>query len=90
MSRRLACVALLAGAALVLSASTAHAGADAPTVRITSPLGRTGVPGVLRVVAQVTTDPAKGVVPVPFFVDGPALGHDPDRPTTLAKVTQTR
>ena len=80
MSRRLACVALLAGAALVLSASTAHAGADAPTVRITSPLGRTGVPGVIRVVAQVTTDAAKGVVPVHFFVDGQSIGDDLDGP----------
>lgn len=50
------------------------------SVRITSPLGRTGVPGVIRVVAQVQTDADGGVVPVHFFVDGQPIGDDLDGP----------
>lgn len=78
MTMRLCTIALLVGAALGLSATPARA--DVPTVRITSPLGRTGVPGVIRVVAQVTTDAARGVVPVHFFVDGRPIGDDTDGP----------
>ena len=58
-------------------------GAAAPTrttVRITSPLGRTGVPGVIRVVAQVQTAGRRGVLPVRFFVDGVPIGADDDGP----------
>ena len=56
--------------------------ADPPstTVRITSPLGRTGVPGVIRVVAQVQTQVEGGVLPVRFFVDGAPIGADDDGP----------
>ena len=43
------------------------------TVRITSPLGRTGVAGTVRIVAQVVTT-AEGAAPVVrFLVDGKAL-----------------
>lgn len=65
---------------LALAAPTGAAHADEPAVRITSPLGRTGVPGVIRVVAQVTTDAPRGVVPVHFFVDGTSIGDDIDGP----------
>jgi VWFA-related protein len=67
-------------AAVLLLATPGVVRADAPTVRITSPLGRTGVPGVIRVVAQVATDAPKGVVPVHFFVDGQSIGDDTDGP----------
>ena len=50
------------------------------SIRITSPLGRTGVPGVIRVVAQVVTAAPDGVVPVRFFVDDTLLGEDLDGP----------
>ena len=50
------------------------------TVRITSPLGRTGVPGAIRIVAQVQTPVEGGVLPVRFFVDGAPLGDDDDGP----------
>ena len=50
------------------------------TVRITSPLGRTGVPGVIRVVAQVETPVERGVLPVRFYVDGTQIGADDDGP----------
>lgn len=73
-ARRLALVTAL----VALAPLAALAGP--PTVRITSPLGRTGVPGVIRVVAQVTTDVDKGLVPVHFFVDGVSIGDDLDGP----------
>lgn len=70
-------------AAAVAAPSLAAQQAPAPagtTVRITSPLGRTGVPGAIRVVAQVQTSADKGVVPVHFFVDGKPIGDDTDGP----------
>lgn len=50
------------------------------TVRITSPLGRTGVAGVIRVVAQVATGAGAGVVRVKFFVDDKPIGEIVDGP----------
>ncbi len=70
--------AALALAAVLLAGATAAA--QDTTVRITSPLGRTGVPGVIRVVAQVFTTKDKGVVPVRFFVDNQPIGEDLDGP----------
>ena len=55
------------------------------SIRITSPLGRTGVPGVVRVVAQVVTPVPGGVVPVRFFVDDTLLGEDIDGPPYVAE-----
>jgi len=70
-----AAVCCLAGAAPTLAQSAGNT-----SVRITSPLGRTGVPGVIRVVAQVQTDVDGGVLPVRFFVDGAPIGADTDGP----------
>ena len=67
-------------AAVVLLLGSAAAAAQDTTVRITSPLGRTGVPGIIRVVAQVLTSQDKGVVPVRFFVDNQPIGADVDGP----------
>ncbi len=64
----------------VLTASIAPVTAQDTTVRITSPLGRTGVPGIIRVVAQVQTHQDRRVVPVRFFVDGAPIGEDLDGP----------
>lgn len=50
------------------------------SVRITSPLGRTGMPGVIRIVAQVETEVDGGIVPVRFFVDDKAIGVDANGP----------
>ena len=52
----------------------------AASVRITSPLGRTGVTGAVRIVAQVVAREPDGVVPVRFYVDGKLLGEDADGP----------
>lgn len=58
--------------ALAEGAKLHPAGPDAPVVRITSPLGRTGTPTALRIVAQIR--PAgKPVTTVRFFVDGSLL-----------------
>jgi Ca-activated chloride channel family protein len=69
-------------AAILASApwSTAAGQPPATSIRITSPLGRTGVPGVVRVVAQVVTPAPGGVVPVRFYVDETLLGEDTDGP----------
>lgn len=77
MTRRRAAVVF---AALLGALTVAPAAAQTASVRITSPLGRTGVPGVIRVVAQVQTEAARGVVPVHFFVDGTSIGDDTDGP----------
>jgi Ca-activated chloride channel family protein len=52
---------------------------DELSVRITSPLGRTGVAGTIRIVAQITGVPDTGVPPhVKFFVDGAPHAEDTD------------
>ena len=52
----------------------------AASIRLTSPLGRTGVSGTIRIVAQVVTPVPDGIVPVRFYVDGMLLGEDTDGP----------
>ncbi len=49
-------------------------------VRITSPLGRTGIPGTVRIVAQIQAEPESVLKPVQFFVDDKLLGTDTDGP----------
>lgn len=48
-------------------------------VRITSPLGRTGIPGTVRIVAQIKTENTL-VKGVRFFVDGKLLKESADGP----------
>jgi VWFA-related protein len=62
-------------AAVTVAADCAHA-ADAPaalSVRITSPLGRTGEPGIIRIVAQIRALPGAPPQSVQFWVDGVLL-----------------
>ena len=60
---------------------TGGVGAQPATiVRLTSPLGRTGISGTLRIVAQVVTAAPGGVLPVRFFVDDKLQGEDKDGP----------
>ena len=64
-------------AALALAAALAQAAPQEPAlaaasplhVRITSPLGRMGIPGTIRIVAQVQNAPGAVLSPVQFFVD---------------------
>ena len=50
------------------------------SVRLTSPLGRIGTPGMVRVVAQVTAPVDAVLGPVRFFVDDVLLGVDDQGP----------
>jgi VWFA-related protein len=65
-------MALVAGA-LIQSATAATGARSALAVKITSPLGRLGVPGTVRIVAQIQADPQAVLSPVQFYVDGKLL-----------------
>lgn len=76
-------------AASVLALSSTAAGGAAPagqgpapslSVKITSPLGRTGIVERVRIVALVTRPDGAELQPVKFFVDGTLLGADDDGP----------
>src|SRR5690242_10524597 len=79
MFRRLAgCAALLAVALARVPSTARHAPATpeaAPSLRITSPLGRIGEPGTLRLVAQIQEAPGATPGPVDFYVDGKLVGR---------------
>jgi len=49
-------------------------------VEITSPLGRTGLAGPIRIVARVTAPDGVSISPVQFFVDGKLVGEDATAP----------
>ena len=68
-----------AGPSVTASAS------PAVSVRITSPLGRTGTPGAIRIVAQIRTEDATLPGPVRFAVDGQLLATDTDGPPYVAE-----
>lgn len=81
MTRRAALGTVLA---IVLSA-VIHAARQGPTslsdskpsgssLRITSPLGRTGTVTRIRIVAQITVPPGAMLSPVDFYVDGEKVG----------------
>ena len=53
---------------------------DELTVQITSPLGRTGIPGTIRVVARVRAPEDHDVTLARFFVNGVMIGEVPDGP----------
>lgn len=73
--------------ALSVSAPARAAAADKTplSVRITSPLGRTGVPGTVRIVAQIQAPPGVALEPVQFFVDGTLLSTVSDGPPYAAE-----
>jgi VWFA-related protein len=50
------------------------------SVRITSPLGRLGQPGTVRIVARVTRPPQAALGSVKFYVNDELLGDDPEGP----------
>jgi VWFA-related protein len=72
--------AVLALALAVASLFAAGRDALPLSVRITSPLGRMGTSGKIRIVAQIQTAPETTLQPVKFFVDGALLGTDDDGP----------
>lgn len=50
------------------------------SIRITSPLGRTGISGAVRIVARVTATSAFVLSAVQFYVDGKLVGEDKTGP----------
>ena len=58
-----------------------------PAVRITSPLGRSGIADTMRIVARVTAWTAPLPPTVRFFVDGALLSTDADGPPYVAEWT---
>ena len=85
--RRLIACGVTAVAALVAMTAATSADHSAPELRITSPLGRTGLPGTIRIVARLEhLDPQKPVA-VQFFVDGQLLASDTDGPPFDARWT---
>jgi Ca-activated chloride channel family protein len=73
---------LIALVALVLQTAFGPAGRSpvttGPSVRITSPLGRAGTPGSIRIVAQVQGEAGVSLGPVQFFIDGKLFQTDAD------------
>jgi VWFA-related protein len=73
--------AALAAGFLAAAASIATAAApSAPSVKITSPLGRMGTSGKVRIVAQIHAAPDTILKPIRFYVDNVLLGVDADGP----------
>jgi VWFA-related protein len=62
-------------------APDAAPGRSPVAVRITSPLGRLGLPGTIRIVAQVMHPPDVPVGPVRFYVNDALVGDDAEGPT---------
>ncbi len=81
--RAIAAVAWWCGLLAVMAAAEAPAHAQEPAaIRVTSPLGRTGISGPVRIVAQVSGVP---LAVVRFYVDGRLLGEDTDGPPYLCE-----
>ena len=74
--------AILAAALILVAVAGVRLRADDPplAIRITSPLGRTGTPGAVRIVARVENADDAAVQGVKFFVNGTAVGQDADGP----------
>jgi VWFA-related protein len=67
----------------------AQAPQDALTVQITSPVGRTGMTGPVRIVARIIHEVGATLSPVQFFVDGTLVGTDRDGPPYAVEWTDT-
>ena len=65
----------------VVSPAAAQEGTHSPlAIRITSPLGRTGIQGPIRIVAQIQHQPGSQLHPVKFFVDHKLHGETKQGP----------
>ena len=75
-------VAILLTALLLQSPAVVElpppAGASGVSVRITSPRGRMGLPGTIRIVAQIRAENGADPGPVRFFIDGALYKTDED------------
>jgi VWFA-related protein len=79
VTARAAAVALAIAAALATGA-VPHAREVAAAIRITSPLGRTGLPGTIRIVARYDGPQQPQPLHVQFYVDKLFLSADTDGP----------
>ena len=79
MTARTAAV-LLAIVAAIATGATPHAGDVEAAIRITSPLGRTGLPGTIRIVARLDGPGQTQPKQVQFYVDKLFLSADTDGP----------
>ena len=71
----------LLGFAWPRAAAVPQAAPSRATVRITSPVGRTGIPATIRIVARIEgLDAASERVPVEFYFDNLLLSTDTDGP----------
>ena len=66
------------GSPITSAAATDARAAAGPSVRITSPLGRSGTPGSIRIVAQIQPGQGGDLGPVRFFIDGQLFRTDTD------------
>jgi len=71
---------LASGSPSTLVEAAAASGHAALSVRITSPLGRTGLPGALRIVAKVSHLPNVALASVKFYVNDVLAGEHGDGP----------
>jgi VWFA-related protein len=71
---------LVASVALGASTLTGASADDPLTVHITSPLGRTGTPGLVRIVARIAVPSGATLHPVRFLIDGTLFKVDDDGP----------
>lgn len=78
--RILTVVALAALMVLRVPATAQSTDSGALAIRITSPQGRSGLRGAIRIVAQVRAPEGAAVGPVRFYVDGALLGEDLEGP----------
>jgi VWFA-related protein len=89
-ARATVCIAaMLAAAALTGAAGQHDDGKKTLTVQITSPLGRTGVSGPVRLVARIQADPKATLSPVEFYVDDQKVGEDTDGPPYAVEWTDS-
>jgi Ca-activated chloride channel homolog len=80
----LAAATLLSGGVCPGTGSATVSAADEAklpfSVRITSPLGRTGLPGAIRIVAQLAHPPGLALGPVRFYVNDTLVDEDAEGP----------
>src|SRR5574339_1043921 len=60
------------------TAASATPAPTGPSVKITSPLGRSGMPGAIRIVAQINPVAGVDLGPVRFLIDGQLFQTDTD------------